>query len=145
MPKAKDAADKWLASQKRKRNRPKRVIGDGTWVVPFGKHKGVPVRDLPQNYLSWCLREFEDGRTKRELQAEQNRRNNPSKRPTSAKNQPKPGARWFAGHNPIARQWEKECAGVTECPFEIGDELIAHPEFMDDKSELDSEFSRIVG
>ncbi len=26
-------------------------------VMPFGKHKGVPIADLPGNYLNWFARE----------------------------------------------------------------------------------------
>ena len=28
-----------------------------TRVMPFGKHKGTPIADLPGNYLNWFARE----------------------------------------------------------------------------------------
>ena len=28
-----------------------------TWVMPFGKHKGTLIADLPGNYLNWFARE----------------------------------------------------------------------------------------
>lgn len=32
----------------------------GEWVrMPFGKHKGKPLRDVPEDYLYWCLRNFD--------------------------------------------------------------------------------------
>lgn len=28
-----------------------------TQAMPFGKHKGIPIADLPSNYLHWFARE----------------------------------------------------------------------------------------
>ncbi|HEY8876533.1 MAG TPA: DUF3820 family protein [Roseateles sp.] len=28
-----------------------------TTAMPFGKHQGVPIADLPSNYLAWFARE----------------------------------------------------------------------------------------
>jgi exodeoxyribonuclease X len=28
--------------------------------MPFGKHKGKPMEDIPVDYFEWCLRELED-------------------------------------------------------------------------------------
>jgi hypothetical protein len=32
----------------------------GQWVrMPFGKHKGKPLSEVPEDYLWWCLRNFD--------------------------------------------------------------------------------------
>lgn len=28
-------------------------------LMPFGKHKGEPIEDLPTDYIEWCLQEIE--------------------------------------------------------------------------------------
>lgn len=30
-------------------------MGAGPEIMPFGKHRGMPVRDCPRSYLAWCL------------------------------------------------------------------------------------------
>lgn len=46
---------------KTKRHKPKRKprIRRGS-KMPFGKHKGKPMTEVPTDYLEWMLREFED-------------------------------------------------------------------------------------
>ena len=40
-----------------------------TWKMPFGKHQGKLLADLPGNYLNWCAREgFPEGEIGRLLQ-----------------------------------------------------------------------------
>jgi uncharacterized protein (DUF3820 family) len=30
--------------------------------MPFGKHKGTPLKDLPPSYVAWALENFDDGK-----------------------------------------------------------------------------------
>jgi hypothetical protein len=45
-------------------------------TMPFGKFEGVSLRDLPDTYLSWCLRQpdFQPAELRRDLEAEARRR-----------------------------------------------------------------------
>ena len=38
--------DAWLVLRER---------ADGSMPMPWGKHKGTPIRDLPNDYLAWLL------------------------------------------------------------------------------------------
>lgn len=33
--------------------------GDGSFVMPIGKHKNEPLSEIPRSYLSWCLENME--------------------------------------------------------------------------------------
>lgn len=33
--------------------------GDGSFVMPVGKHKNTPLSEIPRDYLSWCLENME--------------------------------------------------------------------------------------
>jgi uncharacterized protein (DUF3820 family) len=28
-------------------------VAESLWVIPFGKHKGEPIEDVPTDYLEW--------------------------------------------------------------------------------------------
>lgn len=43
----------------------------GTWVVPFGKHKGSMLRDVPRDYVEWMYQEM-SGKTNDPRWGEQN-------------------------------------------------------------------------
>lgn len=30
-------------------------MAESLWIIPFGKHKGEPVEDVPTSYLEWLL------------------------------------------------------------------------------------------
>ncbi len=36
------------------------VTNDRTVSMPFGKHEGEELEDIPSGYLKWALEEFED-------------------------------------------------------------------------------------
>ena len=43
-------------------------------VMPFGKHKGIHITKLPNEYLLWCAENFESGKWKTAFATEANRR-----------------------------------------------------------------------
>lgn len=50
------------ATEKSEAEAPKRT-GPGSRPMPFGKHKGTPLEDLPTDYIEWVLRELKDLRS----------------------------------------------------------------------------------
>jgi uncharacterized protein (DUF3820 family) len=43
------------------------VTGDET--IPFGKHKGSKLKDLPPDYITWCVENMKDGHYTRLMRA----------------------------------------------------------------------------
>ena len=35
-------------------------MNDGTMIMPFGKHKGKTIEELPSSYLSWMVENFDE-------------------------------------------------------------------------------------
>lgn len=93
----------------------------GAWVIPFGKHKGKPLADVPMPYLRWLLANATDLRpdTRATIEAFMS---NPGQRGTRA---PKASA---AEHAPTCARCglpgsearplvHAGCAGEEDVPF----------------------------
>lgn len=54
----------------------KQAFKGGDWEVPFGKYKGTSVKEVPTEYLQYCLNNFENFFYKEQFEKALNLRNN---------------------------------------------------------------------
>jgi len=54
----------------------KKAFKNGEWEVPFGKYKGVPINEVPSDYLQYCLDNFQDFHYKENFEKALNLRKN---------------------------------------------------------------------
>jgi hypothetical protein len=52
--KAPSGYESYAPNRHKTKKKSKKKIKPSTVVMPWGKHKGIPMHKVPQNYLEWC-------------------------------------------------------------------------------------------
>jgi hypothetical protein len=78
--------------------------------LPFGKHAGKPVRDVPTDYLSWLLRECKLSSGLRSAVAAELSSRGVAVPPAPAPAPPRPC--WRCGASKFAHRWQEDARGA---------------------------------
>ncbi len=118
-------------------------------LMPFGKFKGRPISSVPDDYLQWCLANFEHSKLRAFLQSEVDRRNrkkNSKKKHRTKKSDHQKKARDY-GSLPMIREQTtvKQFDILTGPKKATGVTLTCRDNPEPERQTLDHEYRSIVG